>query len=113
MKYKLLLFGALISCLVGCNYDLVVIGVPAKLVSILSDEFSMPSPSEIPKKEVIGILNAFSKGRGKDEYVRRIDHYSGDFASIDFENGGMHGGGAANMRKKDGTWSIEAKFYFE
>ena len=114
MPYRLLIALLLSVALSGCADDSPAVPLARKeaLRKILAPEFLATSVPPKKEEDFFWVLDAFDAGRRKNELVRSVEFTSGTEASIDFANGGMHGGGGATAKKKGGKWTIDQKFYF-
>ena len=68
---------------------------------------SIPSGSE---EDFYRVLEVFDAERDKSEFAIRFGLDRSE-ATVDFGNGGMHGGGVVFLKKKDGKWVTYMKSY--
>lgn len=81
------------------------------LRKLLDPEFVLTSVPENRQEDIYQILEAFAADRRPDELVRGVEFGSGSEASLSFSDQGMHGGGVAYLKKKEGRWVLDQKWY--
>lgn len=82
---------------------------------LLDDRFD---PASVPKEheddfhEIIGAFVQYKYHR-HDEFIYKIRFTAPDAANFQFSDGGMHGGGVATVKKKDGKWAVEEAWHIQ
>jgi len=74
--------------------------------------FVSNSPPRGREEDFYEVLEAFARRRQAGEFVKALRFASADEASVQFSDGGMHGGGVEVFKKQSGRWISIEKFHF-
>jgi hypothetical protein len=84
-------------------------GMPASIRQILAKDFVMPDRSVISEEETFRILEAFASSRAPNEVAYKVEFAGSEAVQVSYHNGGFHGGGVAEIVRRDGRWTVARK----
>src|SRR5688572_23270203 len=104
----------LLSLFSACTHvPVATIAEESDLRNMLVPGFALSTVPESQKKEFYLVLAVFAGTRKATEFVREVNfNASMDQASVAFSfEAGLHGGGYAFFKKKDGQWVVDSTYY--